>query len=38
VPAGQVDVTAPVRSGYFGDGHQLDPALVPPGGAQAVPR
>lgn len=28
---------APVRSGYIGDGHQPDPALVPPSGAQAVP-
>lgn len=27
----------PVRSGYIGDGHQPDPALVPPSGAQAVP-
>lgn len=27
----------PVRSGYIGDGHQSDPALVPPTGAQAVP-
>ena len=28
---------APVRTGYIGDGHQPDPALVPPSGAQAVP-
>jgi acetyl esterase len=28
---------APVRSGYIGDGHQPDPALVPPTGAEAVP-
>ncbi|HCS59225.1 MAG TPA: alpha/beta hydrolase [Gordonia polyisoprenivorans] len=28
---------APVRSGYVGDGHQPDPTLVPPSGAQAVP-
>ncbi len=28
---------APVRAGYVGDGHQPDPALVPPSGAQAVP-
>src|SRR5512139_2385521 len=28
---------APVRSGYIGDGHQPDPALVPPSGAEAVP-
>lgn len=27
----------PVRSGYVGDGHQPDPALIPPSGAQAVP-
>ncbi|AFM17397.1 esterase/lipase [Mycolicibacterium chubuense NBB4] len=27
----------PVRSGYIGDGHQPDPALVPPSGAEAVP-
>ncbi|KUI35702.1 alpha/beta hydrolase [Mycobacterium sp. GA-2829] len=26
-----------VRSGYIGDGHQPDPALVPPSGAEAVP-
>ncbi len=28
---------APVRSGYIGDGHQPDPALVPPSGEVAVP-
>lgn len=28
---------APVRSGYIGDGHQPDPSLVPPSGAEAVP-
>ncbi len=28
---------APVRSGYIGDGHQPDPALVPASGADAVP-
>lgn len=28
---------APVRSGYIGDGHQPDPSLVPPNGAEAVP-
>ncbi|MDY6997567.1 MAG: alpha/beta hydrolase [Actinomycetota bacterium] len=28
---------APVRSGYIGDGHQPDPDLVPPSGAEAVP-
>ena len=28
---------APVRSGYIGDGHQPDPALVPRTGAEAVP-
>lgn len=28
---------APVRSGYIGDGHQPDPSLVPPAGADAVP-
>lgn len=28
---------APVRSGYIGDGHQPDPSLVPPTGADAVP-
>ncbi|TFV57358.1 alpha/beta hydrolase [Mycobacterium sp. PS03-16] len=28
---------APVRSGYIGDGHQPDPALVPPSGVDAVP-
>ncbi|UXA10728.1 alpha/beta hydrolase [Mycobacterium sp. SMC-8] len=28
---------APVRSGYIGDGHQPDPALVPATGADAVP-
>lgn len=28
---------APVRSGYIGDGHQPDPALIPPSGAEAVP-
>ncbi|MFS0896149.1 alpha/beta hydrolase [Mycolicibacterium litorale] len=27
----------PVRSGYIGDGHQPDPALIPPSGAEAVP-
>ena len=28
---------APVRSGYIGDGHQPDPSLIPPTGAEAVP-
>jgi len=29
---------APVRSGYIGDGGQPDPSLVPPSGAEAMPR